>query len=130
MKIGAVVQDHIEFDAAIRPADIEYMQRSHRTLAEHQFDLADATFILHDCAFEVAVRRHDDTLGRRQRPEARQRLHIAIPPSRSEEHTSELQSLMRISYAVFCLKTNKKNRCPHMQSTPTTHTIIYYTLCR
>src|SRR3546814_12599059 len=30
------------------------------------------------------------------------------PANRSEEHTSELQSLMRISYAVFCLK--KKNR--------------------
>src|SRR3546814_7212784 len=29
-----------------------------------------------------------------------------IPRGRSEEHTSELQSLMRISYAVFCLKTN------------------------
>src|SRR3546814_2683804 len=28
---------------------------------------------------------------------------------RSEEHTSELQSLMRISYAVFCLKTQNKN---------------------
>src|SRR3546814_8600872 len=28
-----------------------------------------------------------------------------IPALRSEEHTSELQSLMRISYAVFCLKT-------------------------
>src|SRR3546814_10253162 len=28
--------------------------------------------------------------------------------SRSEEHTSELQSLMRTSYAVFCLKTKKK----------------------
>src|SRR3546814_7840862 len=28
--------------------------------------------------------------------------------NRSEEHTSELQSLMRISYAVFCLKKNKK----------------------
>src|SRR3546814_2612714 len=28
---------------------------------------------------------------------------------RSEEHTSELQSLMRISYAVFCLKKNKNN---------------------
>src|SRR3546814_4085043 len=28
---------------------------------------------------------------------------------RSEEHTSELQSLMRISYAVFCLKKNKKH---------------------
>src|SRR3546814_1511764 len=38
------------------------------------------------------------------------RPHIAdeIPGERSEEHTSELQSLMRISYAVFCLK-NKKN---------------------
>src|SRR3546814_6047518 len=29
-------------------------------------------------------------------------------PARSEEHTSELQSLMRSSYAVFCLKTKKK----------------------
>src|SRR3546814_2829905 len=33
----------------------------------------------------------------------------AAPPARSEEHTSELQSLMRISYAVFCLKKKKKN---------------------
>src|SRR3546814_6517855 len=31
------------------------------------------------------------------------------PAQRSEEHTSELQSLMRISYAVFCLKKKKKN---------------------
>src|SRR3546814_942788 len=30
------------------------------------------------------------------------------PSSRSEEHTSELQSLMRISYAVFCLKKKKQ----------------------
>src|SRR3546814_9193139 len=36
---------------------------------------------------------------------------LAGPATRSEEHTSELQSLMRISYAVFCLKKkkNKKN---------------------
>src|SRR3546814_7863192 len=33
---------------------------------------------------------------------------LAVLDRRSEEHTSELQSLMRISYAVFCLK--KKNR--------------------
>src|SRR3546814_7181945 len=33
---------------------------------------------------------------------------IAMP--RSEEHTSELQSLMRISYAVFCLKKKKKKK--------------------
>src|SRR3546814_7092558 len=32
------------------------------------------------------------------------------PFSRSEEHTSELQSLMRISYAVFCLKKKNKNK--------------------
>src|SRR3546814_2086181 len=31
--------------------------------------------------------------------------------NRSEEHTSELQSLMRISYAVFCLKKKKKSQC-------------------
>src|SRR3546814_8211358 len=31
----------------------------------------------------------------------------SLASSRSEEHTSELQSLMRISYAVFCLKTKK-----------------------
>src|SRR3546814_3074866 len=32
------------------------------------------------------------------------------PQARSEEHTSELQSLMRISYAVFCLKKKKQNK--------------------
>src|SRR3546814_1643220 len=33
----------------------------------------------------------------------------AVGAGRSEEHTSELQSLMRISYAVFCLKKKKQN---------------------
>src|SRR3546814_6688977 len=40
----------------------------------------------------------------------RQRIMIAMALLRSEEHTSELQSLMRISYAVFCLKKNNKTR--------------------
>src|SRR3546814_8502237 len=39
-----------------------------------------------------------------------QRLHPDAKTVRSEEHTSELQSLMRISYAVFCLKKKKKNK--------------------
>src|SRR3546814_5401378 len=39
---------------------------------------------------------------------------------RSEEHTSELQSLMRISYAVFCLK--KKKTATHHRLKPTKHT--------
>src|SRR3546814_4496376 len=36
--------------------------------------------------------------------------HSTTYGARSEEHTSELQSLMRISYAVFCLKKKKKNK--------------------
>src|SRR3546814_2992664 len=40
---------------------------------------------------------------------------------RSEEHTSELQSLMRISYAVFCLKKKKKN---HNKSSRHTTNIV------
>src|SRR3546814_6957390 len=35
--------------------------------------------------------------------------HLPVLRYRSEEHTSELQSLMRISYAVFCLKQKKEN---------------------
>src|SRR3546814_5274514 len=38
---------------------------------------------------------------------------------RSEEHTSELQSLMRISYAVFCLKKKKKQQLKTLHSTHT-----------
>src|SRR3546814_4395004 len=34
----------------------------------------------------------------------------ALPHEKSEEHTSELQSLMRISYAVFCLKKKSKKK--------------------
>src|SRR3546814_7856446 len=48
----------------------------------------------------------------RQTNPARSRLHLRPIPIgfRSEEHTSELQSLMRISYAVFCLKKTNKNK--------------------
>src|SRR3546814_8316622 len=38
------------------------------------------------------------------------RLLFTASPSRSDEHTSELQSLMRISSAVFCLKKKKKSK--------------------
>src|SRR3546814_3819993 len=41
---------------------------------------------------------------------------------RSEEHTSELQSLMRISYAVFCLKKKKKPTITHTSYTTRMHT--------
>src|SRR3546814_9593963 len=42
---------------------------------------------------------------------------------RSEEHTSELQSLMRISYAVFCLKQKKKTHTIHHTVKQTTITV-------
>src|SRR3546814_9227066 len=45
-----------------------------------------------------------------------------VGDTRSEEHTSELQSLMRISYAVFCLKKKqKKPKHLHLSQHTTTH---------
>src|SRR3546814_3714354 len=46
-------------------------------------------------------------LGGTRNPQIRESMR-SLSSSRSEEHTSELQSLMRISYAVFCLKKKKK----------------------
>src|SRR3546814_7550886 len=48
------------------------------------------------------------------------------PPARSEEHTSELTSLMRISYAVFCLKNKQKHRQPRPTRCNTITTITTY----
>src|SRR3546814_4112457 len=47
------------------------------------------------------------TVSARFTPTVSPRAAVRIVADRSEEHTSELQSLMRISYAVFCLKTKK-----------------------
>src|SRR3546814_5455216 len=47
----------------------------------------------------------------------------ASPLARSEEHTSELQSLMRISYAVFCLKKKKDKRRTQTQTIVYEHTM-------
>src|SRR3546814_7847430 len=44
----------------------------------------------------------------------RQLVDYGFAGHRSDEHTSELQSLMRISYAVFCLKKKKKAQKKHM----------------
>src|SRR3546814_1781463 len=50
----------------------------------------------------AAIRFWNSVMDNRAGPEPK--------PLRSEEHTSELQSLMRISYAVFCLKTKNKRQ--------------------
>src|SRR3546814_15011713 len=86
------------------------------------FDAAEAN---HDRAGALWVGHHFEILGaqpafeppRRILPDAREergqrqpdrRHRLPEGRGRSEEHTSELQSLMRISYAVFCLKKKKK----------------------
>src|SRR3546814_5755215 len=48
--------------------------------------------------------------------EVARRLGIGRSTLRSEEHTSELQSLMRISYAVFCLKKKKRRKDQHQHT--------------
>src|SRR3546814_7810831 len=58
--------------------------------------------------------------GRGGMPILRRHLSGRSRTSRSEEHTSELQSLMRISYAVFCLKKKTKN----IHKNPNINTII------
>src|SRR3546814_6702234 len=54
---------------------------------------------------------------------------ILVPDdlARSEEHTSELQSLMRISYAVFCLKKKKKTITKNINNHEHTLTTTYHT---
>src|SRR3546814_990474 len=75
-------------------------------LAVGRVDLADIDLgveqlVIDDAAF---VERHDIEGAELHAIARRQRLQPVERPDRSEEHTSELQSLMRISYAVFCLK--------------------------
>src|SRR3546814_2793078 len=68
----------------------------------------------------VSVSRHGLALCRKTDASADVRLsrlflQLAVP-YRSEEHTSELQSLMRISYAVFCLKKKKHHKIQRRMS--------------
>src|SRR3546814_9619516 len=53
--------------------------------------------------------------------------HLLQRKKRSEEHTSELQSLMRISYAVFCLKKKNNTTTKTKHSKRKTQTISTYT---
>src|SRR3546814_2878156 len=89
------------------------------------------TLSLHD-ALPILSRKAQTASSRSVRPVNRRRSTSTNTPksyvassncrksARSEEHTSELQSLMRISYAVFCLK--KKTNIPYNKTTITTTT--------
>src|SRR3546814_8517624 len=86
----------------------------------------------HRAARGLAARRRatgrQAAAGHARRIVVRRRIVGPVGP-RSEEHTSELQSLMRISYAVFCLQKKKKQELMKLDSTihnrPTTSTIMH-----
>src|SRR3546814_10530872 len=92
-KLHALVERHIVLDLAV-VAD-PHIRAGHDILAEHA--------ILSNVGIRKNVREVPD-LG--PRPDRGRAVDIG-DFMRSEEHTSELQSLLRISYAVFCLKKNK-----------------------
>src|SRR3546814_7997680 len=84
--------------------DVEVFVLDHDALVDHLHQLAVAQLGV-VAAAEVARHGH-------------QALAAVVLEARSEEHTSELQLLMRISYAVFCLKKKKK----HLYTTPSLYT--------
>src|SRR3546814_4176576 len=80
----------------------------HQRLALARRHFGDLAAVEHDAADHLHVEmahaeRADRRLAHRRK---------GFGQDRSEEHTSELQSLMRISYAVFCLKKKKKKTTP------------------
>src|SRR3546814_7213550 len=90
--------------------------RAHRLLI-----LACSATKRQDDGYMPAIDRYDGPLWQTVRCHAGDRKML----KRSEEHTSELQSLMRISYAVFCLK--KKNKQLMLISMNMLHIIPTYT---
>src|SRR3546814_6603706 len=81
MEEGTIARWHVQLGADFALGDILYEVETEKVTSEVEAP-CDGTLI------EILVSEGDD---------------------RSEEHTSELQSLMRISYAVFCLKKKKTN---------------------
>src|SRR3546814_7630537 len=83
------------------------------SLEEHRFDLElDTSY-----PALLAVAELYDLIGGLVSERRTGALPEGVPELRSEEHTSELQSLMRNSYAVFCLKTKTEhyhNRCDNV----------------
>src|SRR3546814_8304503 len=99
--LGAVRLDNAGFDIAEIGVDDEIADALG---IDRAADLAEQLLII---AGEVLAQRIGDQRGDAGAV-AQPDQQIARHAIRSEEHTSELQSLMRISYAVFCLKKNKK----------------------
>src|SRR3546814_9242444 len=106
------------------PHDADLHAFGDRGAIEHRgtpaLDVREATYLVDELAAQIGQGGHvgDRIIVARQPRGLAQSLveyhhqpvdlaRLALDRIRSEEHTSELQSLMRISYAVFCLKTKK-----------------------
>src|SRR3546814_5776663 len=87
----------------------------HATTGERHVQRSHLSLLLHGCVADDRPR----ALSRKTR--TRQQALFCLPELRSEEHTSELQSLMRISYAVFCLKKKKKQNLEETKTQSTQH---------
>src|SRR3546814_3907421 len=96
--------------AAEQPPD-RHTERFCGYVPECLFDAADGGHADNAQAPEALLLQHASDLFdvARVLPQDK-RLQILHSADRSEEHTSELQSLMRISYAVFCLKKKKQHK--------------------
>src|SRR3546814_3690748 len=98
----------------LQPQQRERGEAEHRERDEH-FDQSEAVFggtpTKSEAVFGGTPARREAAITHRSSPCRRRRRspRRAHRYARSEEHTSELQSLMRISYAVFCLKQKKKH---------------------
>src|SRR3546814_9508949 len=93
----------------------DFTVASERNISERALHIRDEAFAkLGDAAPTYTIDTVTDHTAAEDADVAREVTGTLTVPSymtlanRSEEHTSELQSLMRISYAVFCLKKNKK----------------------
>src|SRR3546814_2121581 len=98
-----------KFDEARVDAEFARLPRQIERIDRNAVAADARTRIISGEAERLRLRRLDDLEDVQPHP-LRDDLHLVDQPNiRSEEHTSELQSLMRISYAVFCLKkTNRK----------------------
>src|SRR3546814_7493080 len=93
--------------AAVDQRGVEPVQRRLRHLVAHPEALGDRHLRVIQPRGDVDARAR--TVAFERQPAAHVGAVAGAVDARSEEHTSELQSLMRISYAVFCLKTQNKN---------------------
>src|SRR3546814_1603099 len=102
LPVGKQPPRHVAFGAERRD---EADQHDQTGVGHQSRDLCDASDVFDPVGVgeaEVAVQSMADVVAIEQIGVVAQRVQALLDQVRSEEHTSELQSLMRISYAVFC----------------------------